>query len=147
MTIKNLLECERRSLDKLKNYQLSNIFKKIGFILFVISFITLFVNAFTINNLVFREITKYSMLIGLLLISISKDKIEDEYIKSLRMQSYAYAFIFGVIFILIQPLFRFIFDMIYNTESTIVKDTGDFDILFILLFIQVFYYELLKRIN
>lgn len=147
MTIKNLLECERRNLDKLKNYQLSNIFKKIGFILFVISFITLFVNAFTINNLVFREITKYSMLIGLLLISISKDKIEDEYIKSLRMQSYAYAFIFGVIFILIQPLFRFIFDMIYNTESTIVKDTGDFDILFILLFIQVFYYELLKRIN
>lgn len=147
MKFKQLLECERRSLEKLKNYQFPNHYKKLGILIFVIAFVSLFINAFTIHNLLLREIIKYVLLVSLLIISISKDKIEDEYIKSLRMQSYAFAFIFGVVFTLVQPLARLLFELLSNTNQAIIKDTGDFELLWILLFVQIFYFEFLKRIN
>ncbi len=130
--------------DLLK-FQLPNRFKKIGLALAVLSFSALFLNAFTINDLIYRGVARYGMLLGLLVISISKEEIEDERIRSLRMQSYSFAFIVGVIYAFAIPLLDFGVDSVFNADNAGMKGLGDFMILWILLTIQVFYFESLKR--
>ena len=147
MSTKTILDCERKSLDKLRKNQLPHRFKNWGIGIAILSFVLLFVNKFSLDSLTFREICKYGMLVGLLVVSISKDKIEDEWVTSLRGQSYAFAFVFGVVFSLIQPLVNFGVDSIIEGESAIFKDSGDFVVLWMLLTIQVFYFEYLKRIS
>jgi len=147
MTLKSVLDCERRSLEKMKKYQLPNRFKKIGFAILIISFISLFINKFFVNNLEFTLITKYGMLVGLLIASISKEKIEDELISNLRMQSYTFAFIAGVIITLTNPFFSYIVDFFIKAKESSSNEVGDWQILWLLLSIQVFYFEFLKRLH
>ncbi|MCF8716427.1 hypothetical protein JM658_16485 [Joostella atrarenae] len=148
MNVKSFMECERKSLEKMKRYQLPNRFKKIGIGIVIISLVTFFVNKFSIENIDLKLIAKYGILIGLLLISISKERIEDELITSLRMQSYTFAFITGVIITLLtNPLFNYIANIISQKHQENFQEVGDWKILWILLFIQVFYFEFLKRMN
>lgn len=145
MGMKSVLEWEKRKLDRLRKYQLPHRFKKIGLGILLISFVLLFVNSFTINEELYRVMTKYGILIGLLLISISKEKIEDELITKLRMQSYSFAFIMGVVYTLLMPFVDFGLDMLINPEAALFKDLGDFLVLWMLLSVQVCFFELLKR--
>ncbi|WP_027078036.1 hypothetical protein [Maribacter antarcticus] len=148
MNVKSFMECERKSLEKMKRYQLSNKFKKIGIGIIIISVVAFIVNKLSIENIDLKLTSKYGILIGLLLISISKEKIEDELIKSLRMQSYTFAFIAGVIITLLtNPIFNYIANLISEKQQGSFEGVGDWEILWILLSIQVFYFEFLKRMN
>jgi len=148
MNVKSFMECERKSLKKMKRYQLSNKFKKIGIGIIIISVVAFIVNKLSIENIDLKLTSKYGILIGLLLISISKEKIEDELIKSLRMQSYTFAFIAGVIITLLtNPIFNYIANLISEKQQGSFEGVGDWEILWILLSIQVFYFEFLKRMN
>ena len=147
MNTKSFLKCEQERVDRLKKLQLPHLYRKIGIVIAVVTFILLFVNAFTINNLDYRLAIKYGMLVGLLLVSISKEKIEDELIANLRMQSYTFAFIVCVAYTIVQPFINYAVDYFVDAEKAMVKDTGDFVILFILLCVQVFYFEMLKRLH
>ena len=131
----------------MKNFQLPPIYKKIGIGVAVLSFIGLFANKFTVNMEALRSATKYGLLIGFLLISISREEIEDELIKNLRMQSYSFAFVFGVILSLFSPFVDFVVDAILGAQEAGLDDAGDFEILWILLSVQVFYFEMLKRMH
>jgi len=145
MSSRSFADSEIRKIEKLKKYQLPHSFKKIGFGIFIVSFVAMFAIAFTTNNLDAREISKYGILFGLLIISISKEKIEDEFIIKMRMQSYTLAFILGVLYALVLPFVDFIVDFIFQSDKAEVKDVGDFVILWMLLFVQVFFFHLLKR--
>lgn len=148
MNVKSFIECERKSLQKMKKYQLPNGFKKIGIGIIVVSLITFFVNKFSIENIDVKLTAKYGILVGLLIVSISKEKIEDELITSLRMQSYTFAFIAGVIITLLtNPLFNYIANLISQKQQENFQEVGDWEILWILLSVQVFYFEFLKRMN
>lgn len=147
MTTKSFLECERKNLDKLKKYQLPNKYRKIGISIFVISFIAMFIVAFTSLNSEIKQITKYGILIGLLIASISKEKIEDELVQNLRMQSYTFAFIFGVIITITNPLFNFIANLITTKQQDNFSGIGDWQILWLLLSVQFFYFEYLKKMH
>ncbi|WP_415376781.1 hypothetical protein [Patiriisocius sp. Uisw_017] len=148
MNVKSFMECERKSLEKMKRYQLPNRFKKIGIVIIVISLVAFFVNKFSIENIDVKLTAKYGILVGLLIVSISKEKIEDELITSLRMQSYTFAFIAGVIITLLtNPLFNYIANFISQRQQENFQDVGDWEILWILLSVQVFYFEFLKRMN
>lgn len=148
MNVKSFMECERKSLEKMKRYQLPNSFKKIGIGLILISLIAFFVNKFSIENIDLKQTAKYGILVGLLLISISKEKVEDELITTLRMQSYTFAFIAGVIITLItNPLVNYIANLVSQKQQENFEGVGDWEILWILLSVQVFYFELLKRMN
>lgn len=148
MNVKSFMECERKSLEKMRRYQLSNKFKKIGIGIIIISVVAFIVNKLSIENIDLKLTSKYGILIGLLLISISKEKIEDELIKSLRMQSYTFAFIAGVIITLLtNPIFNYIANLISEKQQGSFEGVGDWEILWILLSIQVFYFEFLKRMN
>ena len=48
-------------------------------------------------------------IVGLLLYSLAMDKVEDELILLLRMKSLAFAFIFGALYVIIQPLVNLFF--------------------------------------
>lgn len=83
----------------------------------------------------------------MLLISISKSKIEDELIVKLRMQSYTFAFIMGLVYSLVLPFAGYFIDVIFNTDNAKIKDVSDFQILLFLLSVQVKYFEVLKRLH
>jgi hypothetical protein len=58
------------------------------------------------------------IIASLLLYSLAKDKIEDELKLLLRMQSLAFAFIFGVMYVIIQPLANlFFYGQILDVKS------------------------------
>ncbi len=127
--------------------QLPYHFKKIGIGIAIMSFILLLANKFAIEMEAVRTFGKYGMLIGMLLISISREKIEDELVTKLRMQSFAFAFIFGVMYALALPILDYALDYSFKDGEAIFKGMGDFSILWILLCIQVFYFEYLKRMH
>ena len=147
MTTRAFFNCERTKLGEMKNYQLPNRFKKIGIAIALISFASLFINKFSVNLPEYRLFARYGLLVGMLLISISKEKIEDELIAQLRMQSYTIAFVLGVVYTLALPFIDYFVDVLFKTNEAIIKDIGDFQILWILLCVQVFYFESLKRFH
>ena len=148
MNVKSFMECERKNLEKMKRYQLPNGFKKIGIGIIVVSLITFFVNKFSIENIDLKLTAKYGILVGLLIVSISKEKIEDELITSLRMQSYTFAFTAGVIITLLtNPLFNYIANFVSQKQQENFQEVGDWEILWILLSVQIFYFEFLKGMN
>ncbi len=141
-----LLDSERKSLKKLTKFQFPNYFKKIGFTLAIISFTVIILNKFAIDNAVIKSIAKYGMLVGLLLVSVSREKIEDELVIRLRMESFTFAFIAGVVYALLIPMIDYTVDFLIKAEA-IFKDTGDFQILWMLLVCQICYFELLKKVR
>lgn len=148
MNIKSMIACEQNSIEKMKKYQLPNKFKKMGLAVLVLSFLTLIANKILLETITdVRLIAKYGMLIGLLILSISKEKIEDEFISNLRMQSYAFAFIGGVIITLLNPVCVYIINFFFEKQKENFGGIGDWQILWILLSVQVFYFEFLKRMH
>ena len=146
MNTKNIEHCERTKLERFLNkIQLPNSFKAIGVGLVVLSFIALTVIKFIDDEALWvRPFLKHAMLIGLLVISLSKEKIEDELIEVLRSKSYALAFIIGVLYTLFQPLANYIVDFILGKQDT-PTEIGYVQVLLFMLLIQVGFYELLKR--
>lgn len=144
MSLKSILEYDRNTLERLKHFQLPNYWKRIGGIIALTSFVLLFINAYLFDHEGLRIVSKYIILLGLLIVSISKEKIEDEFIIQLRMQSYTFAFIAAVLLAFIQPVLNYVVDFAINGES-IFKENGDFVILWMLLSVQVFYFEIQKR--
>ncbi len=147
MNTKSFLECERKSLEKLKKYQLPNVFKKIGLGMFLVAFIAIIIIGIPkeFNNL--ELIAKNILLVGLLLISISKEKIEDELVKDLRMQSYSIAFIIAVIYSMVLPFVNYFVGIVLNKETEGIQDIGDFTILWMLLSVQIGFFHFLKKMH
>ena len=86
-------------------------------------------------------------MICFLIISISKEKIEDEYIDSLRAQSYRLAFILSVVYSLIQPLINYFVDVLLNEEPKEFYDFSYFQVLFFMLVVQIMFFSHMKRFN
>ena len=53
----------------------------------------------------------------LLVISLSKEKIEDEFIDSLRSQSYRLAFIMAIVYSLVQPVVNYAVAVLFNQDD------------------------------
>ncbi|PTM10366.1 MAG: hypothetical protein DA407_03860 [Bacteroidetes bacterium] len=147
MEIKKFAECERRGINRLMNFRLPHYFYKIGMALVAASILMFFVRAFVIEGETetLRMIFKKVLLIGLLLMSIARDKEEDELITKLRMQSYTYAFIIGVLYALIMPYIDLGVSNLVHGGGEVYKDLGDFQVLMFMLFIQLFSFITLKR--
>jgi hypothetical protein len=141
-------DVEIRKIEKITKYQLPNKFKKIGFGLFIASVISTITFSFIIESMNYQhlldKIVKTVAILGLLLISISREKIEDELIIKLRMQSYSYAFIVGVLFFLIMPFINYGYLLI---KGSVLKMEGvsDFTILGTILAMQIYSFGLLKK--
>lgn len=148
MKIKNILECERDQLYKMMNYQLPNRFIRIGFGVFILSFISMIGLKFVdFDKDLIRMILRSVLLVSLLVIAISKDKEEDEMIKLMRMQSYALAFIIGVLYAVFQPIFNYIVALVMGSYTSDYTKIGEFQVLFFMLLIQLMFFNYLKKMR
>ncbi len=147
MNTKKFIDCERSRLERIINFRLAHKFMSIGIAIAAISIIMMFVRAFAMDGdtewlkLLFQK----TLLVGMLLMSISKDKVEDEMTVTMRAQSYALAFIIGVVYALVMPYVEFGVSNVVNDGGEAFKDLGDFQVLLFMLMIQLMFYHVLKR--
>jgi len=149
MTLKNIAACERKRLKKLQNLTLPNAFKKTGIVITFTTFATLIVLGFIDNEPeILRDLVKKVMIAGMLLITISKDVEVDELTEKLRLQAFQMAFIAVVIYALVQPYITYLVATLIDKENkTDFLQLGDFQILFFMLLVQIWFYWLLKKMR
>ena len=147
MEKESFCEAENRRFNKLKNIGLPHSFKKIGIILIALCITLLLVRklfAFEVSETI-KFITKRVVLVGLLIVAISREKVEDEMIKTIRGQAFSMAFIAGVVYTLIQPLFNYIASYIVEKDNEPLGDLGDFQVLWFLLTMYLLFFYMIKR--
>lgn len=148
MNKSKILDCERSRIEKMIKFQLSNKYIKIGIGIFIATVISFIILKLTDSNNEFTKLILRSiMLMSLLVISISKDKEEDEMVKLIRVQSYALAFTVGVLYAVIQPVINYLVSLAVHTDKTIYSNLGDFQVLIFMLLIQLNFFCFLKRMR
>ncbi|MEO1030829.1 MAG: hypothetical protein AAFX55_05465 [Bacteroidota bacterium] len=147
MKTETYMQKEQRALLKLINFRLPRRFMTIGIIICVTTILLMVFREtlFGEESLVIRDTLQKSLLIGMLVMSITKDREEDEMTIQLRMQSYAWAFITGVIYALIMPYVEFGVSSVLNADNDTFKNLGDFQVLLFMLLVQLMCYHVLKR--
>ena len=140
-----LMDCERTKIEKWSSFQLSNKWKKLGVYLCGIIFLVMIALKFTDAEPIWlKGLLRRGLLIGLLIVSVSKEKEEDEMITSLRAKAYTLAFIMAVVYALIQPLINhLVFDILGSTRKA--SSFSYFQVLSFMLIIQIMFFEVLKR--
>jgi hypothetical protein len=146
MSKESICERERNQLEKMNKFQLVHSFKKVGYIIAIFTFIAMFARKYFEDSEWMRPILHGILLIGLLLVSVSKEKLEDEFIDSLRSQSYRLAFIMAIVYSLAQPLVNFGVAFLFNQNEEI-KSFDYFQVLFFMLIVQLLFFWKLKRMN
>ncbi|MBN2215484.1 MAG: hypothetical protein JW723_14720 [Bacteroidales bacterium] len=121
---------------------LPNYFIKIGIalvILFVLFFVSgmIFEKSITVEKEIIATIGLDGVILGLLLICISKNKIEDEMIHMLRLQAFTRAFIFGTAYVFAVTITT----LIMNDELPLTPHS----LIIIELLMFIFHFEISKR--
>lgn len=142
----SICERERSHLEKMNKFQLRNQFKKIGYVIAIGAFVLMLGRKFIENTEWVRPILQGVLLVGLLVISLSKDKEEDEFIDTLRSQSYRLAFLLAIAYSLLQPLVNYAVAQLL-TENDEFKSFNYFQVLFFMLIVQLMFFWQLKRMN
>jgi len=146
MNLKDMQECERKQFDKLKNYQLPNTFKKVGWVIVLLSLIVLLTRKFFLTDLTeLSQIAKNLALLGLLIVIISKEKIEDELIRMIRGKAFTFAFIAGVVYALVMPITDYVVDFVIESKEPSYSELGDFIILWFMMVVYLAFFNLLKK--
>ncbi len=147
MNKESFINCERKRFNKLLKFRLPYKFMVIGIAISVVSIVIMFVRGFVLEGDTewLKLLLQKSLLVGLLIMSISKDKMEDEMTIQLRSQSYMIAFIVGVIYALIMPYVDLGVSNVVHDGGEVYKDLGDFQVLLFMLMIQLMFYHNLKR--
>lgn len=149
METKTKQEGDIEKINKFTGFQLPNKFKKVGLVLIIVSILAIVSSVklyFTDlrSQDLFERIAKTGMILGLLTISISKEKVEDELISKIRMQSFNYAVISAVLIYSLVPFIHYIFILSFSKVATI-EGSKDTAILSFLLFLQIIIFKKLKK--
>ena len=147
MKTEKIMNCEQGRFDKIINFRLPHKFMTIGITIAAVSIMMMFVRAFALEGEQewLKLLLQKALLVGMLFMSISRDKEEDEMTMTLRAQSYAIAFVVGVVYALVMPYVEFGVDSVFNTGTEEFKNLGDFQVLLFMLMIQLMFYHNLKR--
>lgn len=147
MKTERLIECERNRLLKISNFRLPHQYMTIGLAVVLLTILIMFIRASAIegDTAWLKLLLQKTLLIGMLIMSLSKDNIEDEMTMSLRAQSYAIAFVVGVLYALVMPYVEFGVSNVVHSGGEVYKDLGDFQVLLFMLMIQLMFYHTLKR--
>jgi hypothetical protein len=120
---------------------LPNYFRIIGIVIIGLAVVVrIFFPSFHFQNDSSRIINTSILILGLLFVAISKDKVEDEMVELLRLKTMAYAFSFGVIYVVISPI-------LYLISGLPVKDFEAQHLIFIVLtnYIIIYFFSLKDR--
>lgn len=140
------IEAEQRRMQKLQQFKLAHHYKKIGYIIAFASVGLMFAKILFDEPEWVKELLRNTLLLGMLIISISKEKIEDEYIESLRASSYRISFVLGVAYALVQPYINYLVASLIRPEKATL-DFSYFQVLTFMLLIQLMYFAMLKKIG
>ena len=144
-----ILDYEKKNFKKLQNLKLlPNKVKQFGIGLAIVSFVTIIAGKFLFEDyMLLRAVIKNILLISLLLISISRDKMEDEMTIKLRAQSYGMAFIFGVLYALTQPFANLFVDFLLQEENPSFTQLSVTQVLVFMLLVQLSAFYFSKRMR
>jgi len=143
--MKTFCESENKQLEKLRNFKLPNQYKKIGFLIFGLALGIVTIFKFIEGEPAWsKTLLTQIMLLGLLTVSLAREKEEDEMIVLLRSQSYSVAFFIGVLYAVIQPYANYVAALLFKPEKASL-DMGYFQVLFFMLLVQLMYFYKLKR--
>jgi len=153
MKMDNKIACndqEYHKIIKVLNFRLPHKFKMIGIIGAALIFFFLFGYKFWgSNTLIAKDFLRTLILLLMFIATMSKDKLEDEYNQHMRFQAYVLAFVLTALYTISIPLIAITLDLI------ITKITGDgslnfhqastFEVLFMLMGMQLVFFETLKK--
>ncbi|WP_299665248.1 hypothetical protein [uncultured Polaribacter sp.] len=142
----SICERERSYLERMNKFQLAHKFKKFGYYITFIAFGGMIAKKFFDEPDWVKPLLSGILLVGMLLLSISKDKIEDEFIETLRAQSYRIAFILVILYTLVQPFINYGVGLLFN-ENEKLESLDYFQVLFYMLLVQLMVFWNLKRMN
>jgi hypothetical protein len=146
MNMKSIRECEQGKLERFMNFKFPNYVKKIGWAGVILSFIVLIATKFFDGDLtILKLVLKRFVLASLLLVVLSKEKIEDERIQQFRAKAFSFTFLAAVLYVLVQPIINFLVASVVEPEDAIFEDLGDFVIVWFFLCIYLMFFKLLKR--
>ena len=92
-----------------------------------------------------RNIGRKVFVVGLLFISLARDKEEDEMTNTLKLQSYTIAFILGTVYATLMPYVEYGVSNMVHSGGESYKDLGDFQVLSFMFLVQLGFYCTLKR--
>ena len=149
MELKAKQKGDIEKINKFTGYQLPNKFKIIGLVIVVLSFLSIMtsLDTYILEEKyydLFKRIALSGTVLGLLIISISKEKIEDELMTKIRSQSYNYAVIGTVLFYLTFPFINFMF-FSFVTSMPKIEGSTDISVLGVMLFMQILTFRKLKK--
>lgn len=137
---------DERFLQEMQKNQLPYSYKKIGVGLLILSIAGLLFAKYLVEDVsVYRLIFRQLSIAALLVISITKDKIEDEMTTGLRLRSYGVAVIVGAAYVIAQPLIAWFVTAVIIQQEMIYQEMSSFQVLSFMLLIQIGFYEVLKR--
>lgn len=146
MAKETFCETENRRFEKFKNFGLPHSFKKIGIAIIILAFLIIIVGKIAdFNTPTLKFILKRIILVGLLVVALAREKVEDEMIRTIRGQAFSMAFVAGVVYTLIQPLINYIASLIVEKDKSPLSDLGDFQVLWFLLTMHLLFFYMIKR--
>ncbi|AXG71249.1 hypothetical protein KORDIASMS9_03506 [Kordia sp. SMS9] len=147
MAKETFCEAEERRLKKIVNFGLPNHYKKIGIAIAVLSFLTLIILKITGVEIseTLKFISKRVVLLGLLIVVLSREKVEDEMMLAIRGKALAGAFVGGAVYTLIYPAITYAAAVVMGNKTPKLVDTGDFQILWFMLFMYLLFFYLIKK--
>jgi hypothetical protein len=151
MNTQELLDCERQQTEKIKKFIfLPNYFKIVGLFITIIGFISKIIFSYFQNDnetisFITGNIVENLILVAMLMIILSKEKIEDELIEKLRNQAFMFAFLTGVLFTIFQPYITYFVSLIVKSGKANIERLDDFIILWFMLVVYIFHFHLLKK--
>ncbi|WP_375560826.1 hypothetical protein ACE193_24540 [Bernardetia sp. OM2101] len=144
MNLTEICENEQKGFNRLKLFP--HAFKKIGFAGLILSVLAVSFFRFAMEDAAtLLSVSAKLVLVFMLLISISREKIEDEMISKLRVQSYSFAFVTGVIYALAMPVIDFLFDSVVEMKASDYSEMSSAILLWFMLFVQIAYFHVLKK--
>ncbi len=131
------MQTNQKEINLLPNY-----FKKIAWGLLsvmLLIFVLSVLKVIDFDKDLLKQIIESGVLLSLLLLSITKDKIEDELTMKIRVGAFAGSFIFGVAFFIANHFVNLIFD------GNFMADTGVFQLLLTMFFFYFGIFYVAKR--
>lgn len=119
-------------------------FNKIGIGIFLIIGLIIaltLVDILKIDPDILLTITKSGILVGLLILAMTKIKTEDELTLRIRLKSLGFAFIFGVGYTIIEPFINLLFQNSFITKRSV----SELLITMLLVYFVIFHSMLKKR--
>ena len=143
------IRLKNNSLYKILDFNLPHVFKKVGLVAASLILVFLIASKFIgIDSLIMKDVLRTLILFFLLLATLSKDKIEDEYSRYIKFQSFLIAFVFTSAYAILIPLISIILDCVitnFKGGSISFYEISGFEVLFTLLGMQLLCFEALKR--